>query len=146
MNEIEIEDCQQAIFDCLIGGKTVCDIIKINGMPSRKKIYSWLVSDKNFKKRFDIAQELGFDHLAEETLGIVDEKPHIVNKDGKVTVDKTHVAWMSKRVDQRMKLLKHWYPSKYGDSIDVRGGGIGALNVTVATGVPCSSGQEDLDL
>lgn len=146
MGGIKVDDCQQAIFDCLIGGKTVCDIIKINGMPSRKKIYSWLVSDKDFKKRFDIAQELGFDHLAEETLEIVDEKPHIIDKDGETKTDKTHVAWMSKRVDQRMKLLKHWYPSKYGDSIDVKGSGVGALNVTVATGVPSGGGQEGLDL
>jgi hypothetical protein len=100
-------------------GETLTAICLRQGMPTRLAVYNWIEADPDFAGRVAQARQMGFDHIAESTLAIIDERPErAVTKDG-TRVDSGFVAWQKNRADHRLKLLAKWDPKRYGDKQDV---------------------------
>jgi hypothetical protein len=122
-----------AVIAWIEAGKTLREFCRQKGMPSYGTIYAWLNKDELFAERFARARDIGLDVIADETLEIIDTFPvEALSGDGK-RLDSAHVAWLRNRVDQRMKLLAVWKPSKYGAKVDVTSEGKG-LNITIDLG------------
>lgn len=109
------QDFADEIFEWIADGKTLRAFSCLPGRPSWRTIYDWLRKDADFRKRIEIAREIGFDSLAEECLQIADELPADQHF-GAQFVQRQRL-----RIDARMKLLARWCPSRYGNRISVGG-------------------------
>lgn len=132
-----VEKPDQKICDEVIAwiedGKTLRSFCREKGKPSFGTIYNWMNKDELFAERFARARDIGLDVIADETLEIIDTFPVEAVTDNGSRLDSAHVAWLRNRVDQRMKLLAVWKPSKYGAKVDVTSEGKG-LNITIDLG------------
>lgn len=90
--------------------------------PSFKTVYRWKADDPDFSKLFDEARLVGADAIAEEIIEIIDTEPQTTTTDrGTSCVDSGHVAWMKNRAWVRQQALAKWFPTKYGDRVQVDG-------------------------
>jgi len=112
-------------------GKTLRDWCRLPGHPGWTAIHNWINQQPEVKERFKQAREIGMDAIAEETLAMVDESPERI-QEGRI--DPGWVQWKRMQVEQRIKLMAKWYPSKYGDKVGVEHGG--NVSINVVTGVP----------
>lgn len=104
-------------------GEPLRVICREKGMPAWRTVYGWMESNPDFAARFAHARELGFDAIAEDTIEMIDEQPERTETQFGSKVDPGHVQWQKNRVEQRLKLLAKWSPTKYGDrqAIDLNG-------------------------
>lgn len=96
----------------LADGEPLRAICRSDGMPHWTTVYAWMEADKDFAIRIARAREIGFDAIAENTIGIADEHPGYVDNGG---TDTGAVAHAKLRIETRLKLLSKWSPKKYGD-------------------------------
>ncbi|MNL64497.1 hypothetical protein D3C87_1887180 [compost metagenome] len=89
----------------------------------------------------DVARQLGYDAIAEETLEIADDGRNDWMQ--KVEEDEApgwklngeHVQRSKLRIDTRLKLLAKWHPKKYGEKVtqELTGANGGPIQVTDMT-------------
>jgi hypothetical protein len=94
---------------------------------ARNSVYDWLKADPDVKEAVQIARELGFDWLAHECLEIADDaRNDWVERHGK---DGEAVGWQFNnehfqrsrlRIETRLRLLRAWDPSRYGERAEVK--------------------------
>jgi hypothetical protein len=122
------------ICEWIAEGRTLREFCRQDGAPSWRVVYVWLEKEQDFAIRYGLAREMGFDAIAEDTLGIIDTEPDVITSEGGSRRDGAHVAWLKNRVEQRMKLLAKWNPKRYGDKVGFESAG--NVSLTVVTGVP----------
>lgn len=115
-DEIAAEICER-----LSEGETLRSICRDEHMPAWRTVYDWIEGNTGFSAAFARARELGFDAIAEDTLGIIDTPAEMARSwteggGGSEHRDSAHVAWLKNRVEQRMKLLAKWSP-KYREKL-----------------------------
>jgi hypothetical protein len=131
--------CTEELADeiCLkvANGKTLLNICKEPGMPSRCIIHKWLLdpSKKYFIDKYRIAKDLQTDYLFDECLEIADDASgdfveKKVNGVKVEAVDHEHIARSRLKVDTRKWYIAKVAPKKYGDLLDRGGEG---LNVVI---------------
>lgn len=123
-------------------GRSLRQILKDKGTPSRTALYDWLDEDEKYAERFARAQELGDEVLEETKLEIANtpltetifEKGYTGNFDFKKTVTKDNVQRSKLMIDTIDKILARRNPRKYGNKIDVTSDG-GALGIPAVIGM-----------
>lgn len=122
-----------AVIEWIESGKTLREFSRVPGNPSWRVVYDWITKCEVFGTRFAQARDLGYDQIAEETLALIDQIPDRIQSDGSSRYDPAYVAWAKNRVEQRMKLLAVWSPKKYGNRLEIEGGGVGlAIQINLA--------------
>jgi hypothetical protein len=119
------EDMAREICHRAADGETLRQICKDKKFPHRTTVQDWLSDNEQFGRRYAIAKACLIEDVADEILGIIDEKadlyepvggndngdaaPFMVRVNGAVVQDKMN------RCDQRWKWLAKMLPQKYGD-------------------------------
>ena len=114
-------------------GNTLRAYCRQKGKPAFTTIYNWLNKDKEFTERFVRAREVGSDMIADSIMEIMNEQPEMIEGDNP-RIDPAWVALQKAKSDVALKLLSKWFPSRYGDRVDVAGKA--DINLTISTGVP----------
>ncbi len=94
---------------------------------ARNSVYDWMKADPDVKEAVQLARELGFDWLAHECLEIADDaRNDWMERHGK---DGEFVGWQFNnehfqrsrlRIETRLRLLRAWDPSRYGERAEVK--------------------------
>lgn len=103
------DDAILELIDRTEKGEPLSRICAESRMPSRRAVYDWLETDKDFASRFHAARARGVHYLAEECLAIADRKAK----------DAVEVADKRLQIDTRLRLAGKWLPKIYGDRVDV---------------------------
>lgn len=124
------DEAAKEICDRLSTGEPLAWICKDEHMPAVRTVSGWKEAHPDFKADFARAREEGFDAIAADCLSIADDGSNdymtIVKGDESYNVEDREVTNRSKlRVETRLKLLAKWYPSKYGDKLDITTDGQG---------------------
>lgn len=92
-------------------GTPLRELCREDGMPAWRTVYDWMAADADFAAEVARARQIGYDALAEQTLGIADGTRAISE----------HVQLSKLRIDTRLKLLACWDPKRYGNkqTVDV---------------------------
>lgn len=106
--------------DALASGQTLSDFCRQPGRPDRRTITRWVAADPILQQRFAEARRIGHDVIAESTLALADA-PFPVGADGRI--DPALVQQRRLQVDTRLRLLAKWDTARYGDKVQIRGGG-----------------------
>ena len=114
-------------------GNTLRSYCRQKGKPAFTTIYNWLNKDKEFIERFTRAREVGSDMIADSIMEIMSETPEMIGGDNP-RIDPGWVALQKAKSDVALKLLSKWFPSRYGDRVDVAAKG--DINLTISTGIP----------
>ena len=109
-----------AALDALASGQTLSDFCRQSGRPDRRTITRWVAADPVLQQRFAEARRIGHDVIAESTLSLADA-PVPVGADGRI--DPALVQQRRLQVDTRLRLLAKWDTARYGDKVQIRGGG-----------------------
>ena len=100
------QDVADELFEWLCTGKPLSLFCAQPGRPARRTVLGWRAKDPDFRRSFDCARELGFDHLADEVLEIARESL----PDGRVMR-----AWLEQqrlRIQVRFCLMSRWFPKR----------------------------------
>ena len=114
-------------------GNTLRSYCRQKNKPAFTTIYNWLNKDKEFNERFVRAREVGSDMIADSIMEIMSETPEMIGGDNP-RIDPGWVALQKAKSDVALKLLSKWFPSRYGDRVDVAAKG--DINLTISTGIP----------
>lgn len=125
------EEIAEQICDLVSNGVNLRKVCRMEGMPSWRTVYNWVVEKPDFASRLARARELGYDSLAEEALEI-SNTPEIgtkkvyssgaEEKDDSVTVTEEDMLGHRKlQIDTRLKLLAVWDPKRYGNKVQLGG-------------------------
>ena len=104
--ELVPTDITEELLDWLSEGKPLTLFCAQPGRPSRRTVHDWRKKAPEFRRRFDVAREVGFDHLADEVLEIADEPP---------PSGRANRAWLTQqrlRVRTRFWLMSRWFPKR----------------------------------
>ena len=99
------------ICDRLANRQPLAEICRLPHMPCHDLVTKWRHEDADINRCIVRAREAGYEKLAYECVEIADN-PHQEERD--VQRDRL-------RVDTRLKLLAKWWPTKYGDKLEVAG-------------------------
>jgi hypothetical protein len=118
------EELLTEICDRLARGETLRSICNSDWMPEPSTVWLWRQDSKEVFERLARARHIGFDAIAEHSLEIADTPKEGVitttDGDGKVTEKRVDMIEHRKlQVDTRLKLLRCWDPSRYGDKVTV---------------------------
>lgn len=127
------EEIADTICDLVSNGVNLRKVCRMDGMPSWRTIYNWVIERPDFASRLARARELGYDALAEEALEI-SNTPHIGqkkvfssgadDKDDSVTLTEEDMLGHRKlQIETRLKLLAVWDPKRYGNKMQIGGDG-----------------------
>lgn len=111
----------------LQNGRSLRELLRDSGMPSRTALYSWLDKDEKYQERFARAQEIGDDVLFEETIDIA-RTPMVgeteeIGPNG-VTIKRGDMLGHRKLLIETIdKVLARRNPRKYGNKLDVTSDG-----------------------
>ena len=118
-------------------GNTLRSYCRQENKPAFTTIYNWLNKDSDegrlFNERFVRAREVGSDMIADSIMEIMSETPEMIGGDNP-RIDPGWVALQKAKSDVALKLLSKWFPSRYGDRVDVAAKG--DINLTISTGIP----------
>lgn len=125
------EEIADSICDLVSNGVNLRRVCRMEGMPSWRTIYNWVVERPEFASRLARAREMGYDSLAEEALEI-SNTPHLGQKkvfssgagedDDSMTVTEEDMLGHRKlQIETRLKLLAVWDPKRYGNKVQVGG-------------------------
>jgi hypothetical protein len=103
----------------------------MDGMPSWRTVYNWVVEKPDFASRLAHARDIGYDALAEEALEIANT-PHLGQKkvfssgagedeDSMTVTEDDMLGHRKLQIETRLKLLACWNPKKYGNKVAVGG-------------------------
>ena len=135
------EEIADHICDLVSNGVNLRKVCRMDGMPSWRTIYNWVVEKPDFASRLARARELGYDALAEEALEI-SNTPHIGQKkvfssgagddeDSMTVTEDDMLGHRKLQIETRLKLLAVWDPKRYGNKVQVGGDAENPLKVEV---------------
>src|SRR3990167_4099357 len=132
-NELAAEICKR-----LADGRTLRDVARDDDMPSESTVRTWALDDREgFAAQYARAREIGYNVMADETLGIADDGSNdwmerSEKRGGGGELNGEHVQRSRLRVDTRKWLLSKALPKIYGDKLLHTGGdGEGAIKLLV---------------
>jgi hypothetical protein len=109
----------------LMNGRSLHDICSAPDMPAASSVHQWVRDDREgFTARYWEAREVGFHSIADQTLGIVDDRRNdwIVRRleDGttETILDPERVNRAGLRVKTRCWLLARMLPKTFGDRLE----------------------------
>ena len=113
------------ICDLVSNGVNLRSVCRMDGMPSWRTVYNWVVEKPDFASRLARARELGYDALAEEALEIsntpvMGQKQVMGDKSTYTTVEDM-LGHRKLQIETRLKLLACWDPKKYGNKVQLGG-------------------------
>lgn len=129
-------ELEQRIIDWIANAGTLRAFCRQSGMPSYVTVYAWMNEDPAFKERFERAREVAGRMLEEEILDIADntyagevvieETTTVKDEESGDQVPATKrtvrtedlLGHRKLQIDARMKLLKVWFPDRYGDRLN----------------------------
>ena len=125
------EEIADQICELVSNGVNLRSVCRMEGMPSWRTVYNWVVEKPDFGSRLARARELGYDAIAEEALEI-SNTPKIGTKkvygsgakEGEDSLTMTEEDMLGHRklqIETRLKLLACWNPAKYGNRTVVSG-------------------------
>jgi len=115
------------IFDEIIKGRALRNILKDENMPDVTTFYVWIEKDEQKAKQYARATELRAEAIFEEILEIADDSSGdiVLNKDGVEVLNTEFVQRSRLKVDTRKWIASKLNPKKYGDKMDVTSDGKG---------------------
>lgn len=104
------------IFDEIIKGKAVRNVLKDEGMPDVTTFYRWLEEDEEKAKQYTRACESRADAIFDEIIDIADDKSNdqIITENG-VFQNNEYIARSRVRIDARKWIASKLNPKKYGE-------------------------------
>jgi len=125
------EELADQICDLVSNGVNLRKVCRMEGMPSWRTIYDWVVARPDFAARLARARELGYDALAEEALEI-SNTPHLGQKkvfssgaeegeDSMTVTEEDMLGHRKLQIETRLKLLAVWDPKRYGNKVQLGG-------------------------
>lgn len=135
------EELAELICDRIADGESLKAICADESMPGRSTVFRWLATHETFRDMYAHAREEQAETLADEIVGISDERETRVVMDGEgdavVVFDSTAVARNRLRVDARKWVAAKLKPRKYGDKIqqEVSGPNGGPVGMVVSVTV-----------
>lgn len=111
------DKCIAEICERLERGEPLRAICREPHMPSEDSVEDWVREDEDFSRRVARARERGFDAIADDALGIVDELPDTYMTECGPRIDPASVQRAKNRAETRLKLLACWDPRRYGQKI-----------------------------
>ena len=125
------EEIAEEICALVADGVNLRRVCRMDGMPSWRTVYDWVVAKPDFAARLARARDLGYDALAEEALEIANT-PHLGQKkvfssgagedeDSMTVTEDDMLGHRKLQIETRLKLLAVWNPKKYGNKVQVGG-------------------------
>ena len=125
------EEIAEEICALVADGVNLRRVCRMDGMPSWRTVYDWVVARPEFAARLARARDLGYDALAEEALEIANT-PHLGQKkvfssgagedeDSMTVTEDDMLGHRKLQIETRLKLLAVWNPKKYGNKVQVGG-------------------------
>lgn len=119
------EELADQICDLVSNGVNLRKVCRMEGMPSWRTVYDWVVAHPDFAARLARAREMGYDALAEEALEIsntpvMGQKQVMGDKSTYTTVEDM-LGHRKLQIETRLKLLACWDPKKYGNKVQLGG-------------------------
>lgn len=119
------EELADQICDLVSNGVNLRKVCRMEGMPSWRTVYDWVVARPDFAARLARAREMGYDALAEEALEIsntpvMGQKQVMGDKSTYTTVEDM-LGHRKLQIETRLKLLACWDPKKYGNKVQLGG-------------------------
>ncbi len=101
------EELGKKILSLYSNGKTILQITKLKGMPSRITIYNWRTNYPEFGKAYDLAVECNADYIVEKAYDKVENASSAEAK--LVDVQFKSTSWLASKLNR----------NKYGEKLDV---------------------------
>lgn len=125
------EEIAEEICALVADGVNLRRVCRMDGMPSWRTVYDWVVDKPDFATRLARARDLGYDALAEEALEIANT-PHLGQKkvfssgagedeDSMTVTEDDMLGHRKLQIETRLKLLAVWNPKKYGNKVQLGG-------------------------
>ena len=116
--------------------KSLATICEAEGMPNWRTVYAWLEKHPEFQQMYARAKQDQAERLAEEIIAIADEctigERTKIKSNGEVETTTGDMIERAKlRVDARKWIAAKLLPQKYGESVEIKGSGIGGLTINV---------------
>ncbi len=125
------EEIADQICDLVSNGVNLRKVCRMEGMPSWRTVYNWVVEKPDFASRLARARELGYDALAEEALEISNTPVMGTKKvfssgakegeDSMTVTEDDMLGHRKLQIETRLKLLACWDPKKYGNKVQLGG-------------------------
>lgn len=113
-------DIVEAVCMLLAQGTPIRSIAKIEGMPSKSTIYSWLLNVAEFKELYAMSEHIYLMDMAAELVEIADEKHVVVETDEngitEVKFSAAQVSWQANRIKVRQWILERRLRNIYGNA------------------------------
>ena len=130
------DEVLEAAFEALACGITLNAFCREPNRPSRSAIWRVVSKSEALTARYEEARRMGYDVIAEGALALIDE-PIEPGEDGRI--DPALVTQRKAQFDARLRLLAKWDTARYGDKLQVDGGGV---NIIIAPPVVRSRDAE----
>jgi hypothetical protein len=125
------EEIAEEICALVADGVNLRRVCRMDGMPSWRTVYDWVVAKPDFAARLAHARDIGYDALAEEALEIANT-PHLGQKkvfssgagedeDSMTVTEDDMLGHRKLQIETRLKLLAVWNPKKYGNKVQLGG-------------------------
>lgn len=105
------------------GGKSIREICKLKGMPSKATVFVWLRDHDDFRKMYEMAKDEQADTFIDEMVEIAD------------SCGKSKVAVLKARLQiyARLEAAQKMKPRKYGNRVQLTGEGGDPIKLQVKT-------------
>lgn len=118
----------EKLCELFVTGRTFREIEKMDGMPSKDAICSWLAKHDEFRQQYARAREAQALIGEDETIEIADDSSddyveRVINGRKQKVYNKQHVDRSKLRVDTRKWLMSKRFPKRYGDKVDLHHSG-----------------------
>src|SRR5262249_20883147 len=106
--------------DLISQGKSMADICKQEGQPSRDSVYAWMREREDFSDMYARAREERADLLFERIAAIAEDATgnYVKKEDGTLVVDHENIQRSRLRVDTMKWMASKLAPRKYGDHVE----------------------------
>ena len=106
--------------DLISQGKSIVDICKQVGQPSRDSVYAWMREREDFSDMYARAREERADLLFERIAAIAEDATgdYVKKEDGTLVVDHENIQRSRLRVDTMKWMASKLAPRKYGDRVE----------------------------
>ena len=132
------QELMDLICERLAGGESLRSICRDEDMPSRAKVFRWLLADTEFATRYAHARDAQADALVDEMLDIADDSSNDWmeqrGRDGEVTGWKENGELLKRsalRLSTRQWIAEKLKPKKYGNKVALTDADGGPLTVNV---------------
>lgn len=123
------EEISEQICALVADGVNLRKVCRMDGMPSWRTVYDWVVARPDFAARLAHARDVGYDALAEEALEIANTPIMGLKKvyssggdeDSMTVTEDDMLGHRKLQIETRLKLLAVWNPKKYGNKVQVGG-------------------------